>query len=160
MRVTSYSNKTQSMKKRSLITTAAALCASALTAIPSTNAFAPQPSVMGAPSSSADCVGVFGRTEHLAHTTRCSPHSVACTECGQRSVSCTRSAVRANTSTKCATMLVGVTLADDRQRHADEWWWVEMAALTARRVVDMIAELSQRPLVQPGGPWRWGSVWV
>ena len=41
------------MKKRSLITTAAALCASALTAIPSTNAFAPQPSVMGAPSSSS-----------------------------------------------------------------------------------------------------------
>jgi len=53
MRVTRHSNKTQSMKKRSLITTAAALCASALTAIPSTNAFAPQPSVMGAPSSSS-----------------------------------------------------------------------------------------------------------
>ena len=48
-----------------------------------------------------------------------------------------------------------VTLADDRQRHADEWWSVEMAALTARRVVDMIAELSQRPLVRPDGPWRW-----
>ena len=48
-----------------------------------------------------------------------------------------------------------VTLADDRQRHADEWWWVEMAALTARRVSDMIVELGQRPLVWPGGPWRW-----
>ena len=51
-------------------------------------------------------------------------------------------------------MLPLVTLAADRQRHADEWWWVEMAALTARRVVDMIAELSQRPLMRPGGPWR------
>ena len=54
-----------------------------------------------------------------------------------------------------------VTFADDRQRHADEWWWVEMAALTARRVVDMIAELSQRPLGWPGGPWRSRlTVWV
>ena len=47
-----------------------------------------------------------------------------------------------------------VTLADDRQRHADDWQSVEMAALTARRVVDMIAELSQGSLVWPGGPWR------
>ena len=47
-----------------------------------------------------------------------------------------------------------VTLAYDRQRHADEWWSVEMAALTARRVSDMIAELSQGSLVWPGGPWR------
>jgi RNA recognition motif-containing protein len=42
------------MKKRSLITTAATLCASALTAIPSTNAFAPQqPIMVGAPLSSS-----------------------------------------------------------------------------------------------------------
>lgn len=64
MRVTSYSNKTQSMKKRSLITTAAALCASALTAIPSTNAFAPQPSVMGAPSSSTQLAARNGVPIH------------------------------------------------------------------------------------------------
>ena len=54
-----------------------------------------------------------------------------------------------------ATMRVGVTLADDRQRHADEWWSVELAALTARRVSDMIAELGRRPLGRPDGPWRW-----
>ena len=56
MRVSSTGtdNKTQSMKKRSLITTAATLCASALSAIPSTNAFAPQQSIMvGAPLSSS-----------------------------------------------------------------------------------------------------------
>ena len=41
-------------------------------------------------------------------------------------------------------MLPLVTLADDRQRHEDEWWWVEMAALTARRVVNMIAESSAK----------------
>ena len=64
MRVTSYSNKTQSIKKRSLITTAAALCASALTAIPSTNAFAPQPSVMGAPSSSTQLAARNGVPIH------------------------------------------------------------------------------------------------
>ena len=49
----------------------------------------------------------------------------------------------------------GVTFADDRQRHADEWWSVELAAATARRVSDMIAELGRRPLVRPDGPWRW-----
>ena len=38
---------------------------------------------------------------------------------------------------------VGVTFAVDRQRHEDDWQSVEMAALTARRVVDMIAELSR-----------------
>ena len=56
MRVSSTGtdNKTLSMKKRSLITTAATLCASVLTAIPSTNAFAPQqPIMVGAPLSSS-----------------------------------------------------------------------------------------------------------
>ena len=51
-------------------------------------------------------------------------------------------------------MRVGVTFTDNRQRLADEWWSVEMAAATARRVSDMMAELGQRPLVWSGGPWR------
>ena len=59
------------------------------------------------------------------------------------------------TSKHFAEVRVGVTFADDRQRHADEWWSVELAAATARRVSDMIAELGRRPLVRPDGPWRW-----
>ena len=51
---------------------------------------------------------------------------------------------------------VGALLVSaDRQHHADEWLSVEMAVATARRVVDMIAELGRRPLMRPDGPWRW-----
>lgn len=46
------------------MTTAAALCASALTTIPSTNAFAPQPSVMGVPSSSTRLAARNGMPIH------------------------------------------------------------------------------------------------
>ena len=51
-------------------------------------------------------------------------------------------------------MRVGVTFADNRQRHADEGLSVGLAVAAAVRVVDVIAELGRGPAVRPGRPWR------